>query len=172
MPQGKNVKKQEGRISIIFFFKSHFLASSRFPEPSSVDETAGSGNSLWALRGTENCGDKSRGASEDAESRRATCRREWWRATITGTMCGSERRGRRAGSCYHKLCCERGNKVCVSWLFEGGGGVAGSSADTSTAWEMLQQSRWGGELSGGKNKNKKRREGGWIRKLEVRKNPC
>lgn len=47
------------------FFLSHFLASSRLPEPSSVDETTGSGNSLRALRGTKNCGDKSRGASDD-----------------------------------------------------------------------------------------------------------
>lgn len=48
-----------------FFFLSHFLSSSRLPEPSSVNETAGSGKSLRALRGTENCGDKSRGASDE-----------------------------------------------------------------------------------------------------------
>lgn len=34
-----------------------------------MDETAGSGNLLWVLRGTENCGDKSRGASDEEHCR-------------------------------------------------------------------------------------------------------
>lgn len=57
---------------------------------------------------------------KSAAKRRCTmCRRELWIATITGTTCGSESRGRQVESCYHKLCCEGGIKGVLAAVCEG-----------------------------------------------------
>lgn len=55
-----------------------------------------------------------------AQRRCAICRRELWTATLTGTMCGSESRGRQVESCYHKLRCEGGIKCVLAAVWGGG----------------------------------------------------
>lgn len=56
------------------------------------------------------------------------------RATITGTMRGSESRGRRVESCYHQLCCDVGLKCVLVCLLPF---VGEASADTSDATAQL-----------------------------------
>ena len=58
------LKKQKNMKEQSWFFKSHFLASSRLPEPSSADETAGSDNPLH-------------GSTWDRELQRQEQRRQW-----------------------------------------------------------------------------------------------
>lgn len=94
-----------------------------------------------------------------AERRCGICRRELWKSDYHGNDVWEwEQRQTGRKSCYHKFCCEGGTKCVLA-------AVWGGQARTQARERCYSRA---GEVRNWAEKKRK----GWIRKLEVRKNPC
>lgn len=95
--------------------------------------------------------------TSSAERRCAMCRREIWKSDYHGDDVWEWEQRQTGGRLLPQALLWRGNKMCVSCS------LTGASADTGTAWEMLQQSWWGEELSGGKRERDELESWRWGR---------